>query len=123
MKAALDISKNIIAAIRQAATVVIPQFCESIIKEKGGKSHIWKRILQVEDLRKFHVEDTTVIIREKKKMSSPSKSWQSLLSYNLIGKITFYLTLCENLGGELNPIGLDETKNAKRLFSFHGLIW
>ena len=116
LKPALDISKNIISAIREASTIIIPQFQEAIIKEKGSN-----RAFR-DEFNKWKIyESSTLKILEtssrKKEYVIPEQVLAKFTFYNLIGKIIFYLTLCENLSGELESIALDDSKSAKDLLN------
>lgn len=116
LKPALDISKNIISAVREASTIIIPQFQEAIILEKGSKRSFR------EEFNKWKIyESSTLKILEsssrKKANVIPEQVLAKFTFYNLIGKIIFYLTLCENLSGELEPITLDNSKSAKDLLN------
>lgn len=116
LKPALNISKNIITAIRQASEIIIPQFQEAIIQEKGINRSFR------EEFNKWKIyESSTLKILEsssrKKELVIPELVLAKFTFYNLIGKIIFYLTLCENLSGELEPITLDDSKSAKDLLN------
>ena len=116
LKPALDISKNIIAAVRQASAIIIPQFQEAIIKEKGSNRSFRN------EFNKWKIyESSTLKILEsssrKKEKVIPEVVLAKFTFYNLIGKTIFYLTLCENLSGELSPVILDTNKSAKDLLN------
>jgi len=116
LKPALDISKNTISAIREASTIIIPQFQKAIIQEKGSNRSFR------EEFNKWKIyESSTLKILEsssrKKGYVIPEQVLAKFTFYNLIGKIIFYLTLCENLSGELEPITLDDSKSAKDLLN------
>lgn len=116
LKPALDISKNIISAVREASTIIIPQFQEAIIQEKGSN-----RAFR-DEFNKWKIyESSTLKILEsssrKKEHVIPEQVLAKFTFYNLIGKTIFYLTLCENLSGELKPIALDDNKSAKDLLN------
>lgn len=116
LKPALDISENIISAVREASTIIIPQFQEAIIQEKGSN-----RAFR-DEFNKWKIyESSTLKILEsssrKKEHVIPEQVLAKFTFYNLIGKTIFYLTLCENLSGELKPIALDDNKSAKDLLN------
>lgn len=116
LKPALDISKNIISAVREASTIIIPQFQEAITQEKGSN-----RAFR-DEFNKWKIyESSTLKILEsssrKKEHVIPEQVLAKFTFYNLIGKTIFYLTLCENLSGELKPIALDDNKSAKDLLN------
>ena len=116
LKPALDISKNIISAVREASTIIIPQFQEAIIQEKGSN-----RAFR-DEFNKWKIyESSTLKILEsssrKKEYVIPEQVLAKFTFYNLIGKTIFYLTLCENLSGELEPITFDENESSKDLLN------
>lgn len=116
LKPALDISKNIISAVQEASTIIIPQFQEVIIQEKGS-NHAFR-----DEFNKWKIyESSTLKIlassSRKKENVIPEQVLAKFTFYNLIGKTIFYLTLCDNLSGELEPITLDESKSAKDLLN------
>ena len=116
LKPALDISKNIISAVREASAIIIPQFQEAIIQEKGSN-----RAFR-DEFNKWKIyESSTLKILEsssrKREHIIPEQVLAKFTFYNLIGKTIFYLALCENLSGELEPIVLDDNKSAKDLLN------
>ena len=116
LRPALDISKNILAAVRQASAIIIPQFQEAIIKEKGSNRSFRN------EFNKWKIyESSTLKILEsssrKKENIIPEMVLAKFTFYNLIGKTIFYFTLCENLSGELTPVILDTNKSAKDLLN------
>lgn len=116
LKPALDISKNIISAVREASTIIIPQFQKAIIQEKGNN-----RAFR-DEFNKWKIyESSTLKILEsssrKREHVIPEQVLAKFTFYNLIGKTIFYLTLCENLSGELEPITFDESESAKDLLN------
>lgn len=116
LKPALDISKNIISAVQEASTIIIPQFQEAIIQEKGSN-----RAFR-DEFNKWKIyESSTLKILEsssrKKEYVIPEQVLAKFTFYNLIGKTIFYLTLCENLSGELEPITFDKSESAKDLLN------
>lgn len=116
LKPALDISKNIISAVHEASTIIIPQFQEAIIQEKGSN-----RAFR-DEFNKWKIyESSTLMIlassSRKKENVIPEQVLAKFTFYNLIGKTIFYLTLCDNLSGELEPITLDGSKSAKDLLN------
>ena len=116
LKPALDISKNIISAVREASTIIIPQFQKAIIQEKGNN-----RAFR-DEFNKWKIyESSTLKILEsssrKREHVIPEQVLAKFTFYNLIGKTIFYLTLCENLSGELEPITFDGSESAKDLLN------
>ncbi len=55
----------------------------------------------------------------KREAVEPERVLAVFTFYNLIGKLLFYLTLCENLSGELSQIDIDDTADAKTLLNKH----
>lgn len=112
LKPAIDISGNIIDAVSIAANIIIPQFQNSIIEEKGSNS-----VFRAEFLKWKIYEGSTLKILEASSRRSekviPEQVLANFMFYNLIGKILFYLTLSENLSGELDTISIHESKNMK----------
>lgn len=97
---ALDISGNIIGSVNRASIVIIPQFKEAIVKANADMPPFradfnrWKvyesstlKILKTSSRRVERVDESEVLAK--------------FMFYNLVGKILFYLTLCENLSGRL----------------------
>lgn len=114
LKPALNISKNIISAVRETSTIIIPQFQEAIIQKKGSDRAFREEF----NKWKIYESSTLKILKSssrKKEHVIPEQVLAKFTFYNLIGKTLFYLTLCENLSGELDPIALDESKSAKDL--------
>ena len=114
LKPALDITKNIISAVQKASTIVIPQFQEAIIQEKGSNRTFRN------EFNKWKIYDSSTLkilesSSRKKEHVIPEQVLAKLSFYNLIGKTIFYLTLCENLSGGLEPITVDESQSAKDL--------
>ena len=114
LKPALNISMNIIEAIQDVSHIIIPQFQKAIIREKGRNRRFR------EEFSKWKIyESSTLKVLEtssrQKELVMPEEVLAKFTFYNLIGKIIFYLTLSENLSGDLPPIVLDESKPAKDL--------
>lgn len=116
LKPALNISKNIISAVQKASTIIIPQFQEAIIQEKGSN-----RTFR-DEFNKWKIYESSTLgilasSSRKKENVIPEQVLAKFTFYNLIGKTIFYLTLCDNLSGELEPITLNESKSAKDLLN------
>lgn len=114
LKLAVDISQNIITAIRQSAGIIIPQIQAAIVQEKGRNREFRN------DFNKWKIyESSTLRIlsssSRRKEQVVPEQVLAKFTFYNLIGKILFYLTLCDNLSGRLKPITWEEGKDAKTL--------
>ena len=112
IKPAINITGNIIDAVRRCSEFVIPQFKRSIEIEKGT-SAAFRR-----DFNEWtRYESATLAILKSSSRRAESVVPEEVLGkftfYNLIGKILFYLTLRENLPGELPPLELKGSPNIK----------
>lgn len=112
IRPAINISNNIIDAIKNASEIITPQFQKEITNLKGSNAtfrsefNIWKiyerstlKILASSSRRQENVIEEEVLAK--------------FTFYNLIGKILFYLTLSENLSGNLNRIKITNQRNIK----------
>jgi len=112
LKQAINITGTIIDSVTQASTIILPQFQQSIISEKGKNADF--RL----EYNKWKIyESSTLQI-----LASSSRRPERLIEeevlakftfYNLIGKILFYLTLSENLSGELSRIRISSAADIK----------
>ncbi|WP_165025435.1 N-6 DNA methylase [Dysgonomonas sp. ZJ279] len=105
LKQAINITGNIVEAVTSVSHIVIPQIQKTILIEKGRS-------------KAFRIAYNEWKIYEKstlKILSSSSRRPENIIEeevlakftfYNLIGKILFYLTLSENLTGELDRINI-----------------
>ena len=105
LKPAINICGTIINAVRETASIVIPQFQQMITDYKGSSVSFRN------EFNKWKIyESSTLKILSTSSRTSRSVVPEQVLAkftfYNLIGKIFFYSTLCENLSGELSPIQL-----------------
>lgn len=114
LKQAINISGNFVTAVRAAAEIILPQFKNEIIKLKGANASFRKEFNQW----KIYESSTLKIL------ASSSRRPENLIEeevlakftfYNLIGKILFYLTLSENLSGNLQKLDLKSAKNVKQV--------
>ena len=114
LKPALDISGNIIQAIRKAYDIIVPQFREAIIDKKGTD-----RTFRIEFAKWRIYEGATLNILGNSSRRAVKVDAEEVLAkftfYNLIGKILFYLTLSDNLSRDLQPIEVGDAGNAKEL--------
>ena len=107
---AINISINMVSAIRMAYNIIVPQLSHLIEEECGGNRQFrenfnqWRiyesstlKILQTSSRRAEHVSEYDVLAK--------------FTFYNLIGRTLFYLTLSENLSGELPMLRLDDSGN------------
>lgn len=116
LKPAIDISGNIIEAIRLTANIVIPQLQNSIAEEKGCNSTFRTGFAKW----KIYESSTLKILETSSRRNEkviPEQVLANFMFYNLIGKILFYLTLSENLSGELDSISVHGSKNIKPLLN------
>jgi hypothetical protein len=118
LKPAVNITGNIIDAVQQAANIIIPQFQAAIISLKGNNAGFRKEFNQW----KIYESSTLKIMASSSRRAEtviPEQILAKFTFYNLIGKTLFYLTLCENLSGELEGINIQETTSIKdSLFSY-----
>jgi hypothetical protein len=118
LKPAINITGNIIDAVQQASKIIIPQFQDSIISLKGSNA----RFREEFNTWKIYESSTLKILASSSRRAEtviPEQILAKFTFYNLIGKTLFYLTLCENLSGELDGINIQEPVNIKAtLFSY-----
>jgi hypothetical protein len=112
LKPAIDITGNIIDAVQQAANIIIPQFQAAIISLKGNNAEFRREFNQW----KIYESSTLKILASSSRRAEtviPEQILAKFTFYNLIGKTLFYLTLCENLSGELESINIHEVTNIR----------
>ncbi|GHT28302.1 hypothetical protein FACS189432_06050 [Bacteroidia bacterium] len=118
LKPAINITGNIIKAVHKASNIIIPQFQAAIIAKKGSNDNFRKEFNQW----KIYESATLKILASSSRRAEsvvPEQVLAKFTFYNLIGKTLFYLTLCENLSGELDNIDIKEVSNIKTtLFSY-----
>ncbi|MDR1762317.1 MAG: N-6 DNA methylase, partial [Bacteroidales bacterium] len=118
LRPAIDITGNIVNAVRQASNIIIPQFQKAIISLKGSNAKFREEFNQW----KIYESSTLKILASSSRRAEiviPEQILAKFTFYNLIGKTLFYLTLCENLSGELNGIEIHNSANIKeKLFSY-----
>ncbi|GHT35420.1 hypothetical protein AGMMS49574_24780 [Bacteroidia bacterium] len=118
LKPAINITGNIIKAVHKASNIIIPQFQSAIIASKGKDAGFRKEFNQW----KIYESSTLKILASSSRRAEnvvPEQVLAKFTFYNLIGKTLFYLTLCENLSGELDNIDIKEVSNIKTtLFSY-----
>jgi len=118
LKPAINITGNIIDAVQRAASIIVPQFQNAIISLKGSNANFRNEF----NKWKIYESSTLKILAASSRRAETVVEEQVLAKftfYNLIGKTLFYLTLCENLSGELESINIQETANIKiNLFSY-----
>lgn len=112
LRPAINISGNIINAVRSASMVIVPQFQEAISKRKGLDAGFRKQFNQW----RIYESSTLKILSSSSRRTEtviPEQILAKFTFYNLIGKTLFYLTLCENLRGELDNIVISDKYNIK----------
>jgi len=118
LRPAIDITGNIINAVRQASDIIIPQFKNAIISYKGSNAKFRAEFNQW----KIYENSTLKILASSSRRAEtviPEQILAKFTFYNLIGKTLFYLTLCENLSGELENIEIQSSENIKGKLFFY----
>jgi hypothetical protein len=113
IRPAINISGNVIQAIKTASEIIIPQFKEQIIQLKNHNSSFRS------EFNKWKIyESSTLKILSTSSRRSENVIEEEVLAkfsfYNLIGKILFYLTLSENLSGNLEKIRITQSIDVKK---------
>lgn len=112
LRHAINITGNIIEAVTLASQIIIPQIQEIIIQEKGRN----KKFRDDFNQWKIYESSTLKILASSSRRSEIVIAEEVLAKftfYNLIGKILFYLTLSENLIGELDRIDIKTYDNLR----------
>ncbi len=113
LKQAINITGNIIEAVIEASAIILPQFQQAIITEKGNNAAFRR------EYNKWKIYESSTL----KILASSSRRPENVIEeevlakfsfYNLIGKILFYLTLSENLTGELERINIENARDLKQ---------
>jgi hypothetical protein len=118
LRPAIDITGNIVNAVKQASAIIIPQFQNEIISRNGSNAGFRKEFNQW----KIYESSTLKILASSSRRTEtviPEQILAKFTFYNLIGKILFYLTLCENLSGELENIEIQNSENFKEKLFFY----
>ena len=113
LKQAINISGSFVESVRAAAEIIIPQFKEEIMRLKGFSKDFRKEFNQW----KIYESSTLKILNSSSKKPRNVTEEEVLAKftfYNLIGKIVFYLTLSENLSGNLHELELKSVNNVKQ---------
>lgn len=107
LKPAINISDDVIIAIKQAAIAIIPQFTQ-VIKQTYGSDLNFRS--EYKDWKRY--ESATLRILESSSRRPEDVDEYEVLAqftfYNLIGKILFYLVLSENLPQRLQSFDDEE---------------
>jgi len=118
LRPAIDITGNIIYAVQRASDIIVPQFQKAIVAQKGSDDTFRKEFNQW----KIYERSTLKILESSSRRIEkviPEQILAKFTFYNLIGKVLFYLTLCENLSGELEGINIQDVADTKdELFSY-----
>ncbi|MDD4698005.1 MAG: N-6 DNA methylase [Fermentimonas sp.] len=112
LKPAINITGNIVSAVRSASDIIVPQFQNAITSLKGRNVSFRKEF----NKWKIYESSTLNILASSSRRAETVIEEQVLAKftfYNLIGKILFYLTLCENLRGELENVKINSSINIK----------
>lgn len=116
LKPAINITRNIVKAIQDTASIIIPQFQLSIENEKNINTLFRSNF----NKWKIYESSTLKILSSSSKRAEhivPEQVLAKFTFYNLVGKILFYLTLCENLSGELQRVKIEKTHNLKLILN------
>ena len=118
IKEAINISGNIIEAIKEAQNIIVPQFASAIDDAANIDPNFRKQFN-----RWKRYESSTLSILGYSSRKNEVVDEKAVLAkftfYNLIGKILFYLTLSENLPKELPSFNIpspNDLKNQLYLF-------
>lgn len=112
LKQAINITGNIINAVIDAYAIILPQIQQAIISEKGTNASFRREY----NTWKIYESSTLKILASSSRRPENIIEEEVLAKftfYNLIGKILFYLTLSENLSGELDRINITSPENIK----------
>lgn len=114
IKEAVNISDNIIQAIKDAQSIIVPQFASAISAACDESREFRQRF----NRWKIYESATLSILRlssRKAEIVDEKSVLAKFTFYNLIGRILFYLTLCDNLPKELPTISIDPSSDLKSL--------
>ena len=112
LKPAINVTGTIIEAVQQASVIIIPQFQSAIVSLKGRNVAFRKEFHQW----KIYESSTLKILASSSRRAEtviPEQVLAKFTFYNLIGKTLFYLTLRENLSGELECINIHDAATIK----------
>lgn len=113
LKTAIEISGNIIEAIKSAQKIIVPQFREAIAKRIGENRNFRN---EYNKWRIYESSTLKILASSSRKVESPDEKQVLAMFtfYNLIGKLLFYLTLSENLPSELPPLTINNPKTLQK---------
>ncbi|MCM1517185.1 MAG: SAM-dependent methyltransferase [Pseudoflavonifractor sp.] len=112
IKEAINISDNIIQAIKDAQSIIVPQFASAI----SAACNESREFRQQFNRWKIYESATLSILRSssrKAEIVDEKSVLAKFTFYNLIGRILFYLTLRDNLPKELPPISIEPSTDLK----------
>src|SRR5690554_2373647 len=118
LKNAINISSNIVEAVKQTAAHIIPQLTNEINELKGDSVSFRRSFNQWKI-----IESSTLNIlassSRRVETVEPEEILAKFTFYKLIGKILFYQTLSENLSGRVDRLVLisaDDLKSEMEIF-------
>lgn len=117
IRPAINVADNIIAAIKYADNIIVPQLALAIEKQLGADQHFRAQFNQW----KIYESSTLNILASSSRRveNIDAKIILAKFSfYNIIGKTLFYLTLAENLSGELSPLRVTAVDLKSQLNAF-----
>ena len=121
IKEALNISGNIIHAIKNSQNIIVPQFAEAIAAEYNSSPEFRRQF----NRWKIYEGATLNILSSSSRKSEtidPKVVLAKFTFYNLIGKTLFYLTLSENLPSKLPPLAIGSPEDLQdRLYSYFNI--
>lgn len=118
IKEAINVSGNIIKAIKDAQDIIVPQFAEAIFDACGSDAKF-----RAQFNRWKIYESATLDILSSSSRKSEIVDEKAVLAkftfYNLIGKTLLYLTLSESLPNELSPLVIESPADLReQLYSY-----
>jgi len=117
LKPAINVSGNIISAISITHAIIVPQLRQAIAEKCDTDSAFRKEF----NLWKIYEGATLKILESSSRRIDAIDPYEVLgkfTFYNLIGKTLFYLTLSENLSGELPPLRIKGNETYSELSSY-----
>lgn len=112
LKEAINVSSEFVDAVKDASFAIVPQFQAEIKRLLGIAPAFRSEFNQW----KIYESSTLKILESSSRRSEkvyPEQVLAKFAYYNLIGKIIFYLTLSENLAGQLSTLHLDDSDDVK----------
>ncbi len=117
LRPAINVSENIIEAIRTAYRIIVPQLTV-VLKDRCGIDADFRSAF---NQWKIYENSTLKILGSSSHRAESVDPYEVLAQftfYNLIGKTLFYLTLAENLCGELPPLEIKSDNPCRELASY-----